>query len=165
MRSHTDSLQKWRNNNEITNDVKNGDGRSHRCTEAQATCAFLFFGFFAFLASTIFSGLNARGGSVGGGEISKSYDCISSRGKLELVIGFGLGGSAYFHHFENGVAVEGTPWHYRNISDSWFVSDSPAHQSTSPLSGALSRIHARSLQNTFALVGYHADIDNVRGPF
>jgi len=60
--THSCSNVKWRNNNGITDDVKNGHGRAGRCAEAQAVCAFLFFGFFAFLASAILSGLNARSG-------------------------------------------------------------------------------------------------------
>ncbi|KAK4900790.1 hypothetical protein LTR17_017307 [Elasticomyces elasticus] len=38
-------------------------GSSKRCREGQATTAFLFFGFFAFLTSTVLSGLATRGGA------------------------------------------------------------------------------------------------------
>ncbi|KAJ9625072.1 hypothetical protein H2203_005025 [Taxawa tesnikishii (nom. ined.)] len=57
-----------------TNRITNGSGDTNkRCTEAQATTAFLWFGFAAFLASTVLSGLQSRGagginmrGGVGG---------------------------------------------------------------------------------------------------
>ncbi|MCJ1340435.1 hypothetical protein MMC09_005731 [Bachmanniomyces sp. S44760] len=39
--------------------------QSKRCHEAQAVCAFLWFGFAAFAASMVFSGLASRGGSSG----------------------------------------------------------------------------------------------------
>lgn len=54
-------LKSYRNQNGIIDDV-NKPNRSNRCTEAQALCAFLFFGFFAFLVSAVFSGLNMGGG-------------------------------------------------------------------------------------------------------
>ncbi|TKA76919.1 hypothetical protein B0A55_03105 [Friedmanniomyces simplex] len=38
-------------------------GSSKRCHEGQAATAFLFFGFFAFLVSTVLSGLGTRGGA------------------------------------------------------------------------------------------------------
>ncbi|KAK0251769.1 hypothetical protein B0A54_00434 [Friedmanniomyces endolithicus] len=38
-------------------------GSSKRCHEGQAATTFLFFGFFAFLASTVLSGLATRGGA------------------------------------------------------------------------------------------------------
>lgn len=38
-------------------------GSSKRCHEAQASCAFLWFGFAAFLVSTVLSGMASRGGS------------------------------------------------------------------------------------------------------
>ncbi len=70
-------LQHYLNNNGITNSVKHG-GRSERCTEAQAVCAFLFFGFFAFAISTVLSGLDTRGGvSFGGGGIRRRGPAMS----------------------------------------------------------------------------------------
>lgn len=59
----TISRQDYLKRNKITNGVKNG--KSARCTEAQASDAFLFFGFFAFAVSTVFSGLATRGGRSG----------------------------------------------------------------------------------------------------
>jgi len=38
-------------------------GSSKRCHESQAATTFLFFGFFAFLASAVLSGLATRGGA------------------------------------------------------------------------------------------------------
>ena len=44
------------------NGITNGsDDRNKRCTEAQASTAFLFFGFAAFVASAVISGLGSRG--------------------------------------------------------------------------------------------------------
>ncbi|MCJ1307720.1 hypothetical protein MMC25_001368 [Agyrium rufum] len=48
-----------------SNGVVNGsNNRSKRCHEAQAVCAFLWFGFAAYAASTVFSGLSSRGGGT-----------------------------------------------------------------------------------------------------
>ena len=44
------------------NNITNGsDKRNKRCTEAQASDAFLFFGFAAFAVSAVLSGLGSRG--------------------------------------------------------------------------------------------------------
>lgn len=44
------------------NGVTNGsDNRNKRCTEAQASTAFLWFGFAAFAVSAVLSGLSSRG--------------------------------------------------------------------------------------------------------
>jgi hypothetical protein len=45
-------------NNIVTNGSPN---MSKRCREAQASCAFLWFGFAAFAVSTVLSGLQHRG--------------------------------------------------------------------------------------------------------
>lgn len=46
------------------NGVTNGaDNRNKRCTEAQASDAFLFFGFLAFAVTAVLSGLASRGGA------------------------------------------------------------------------------------------------------
>jgi len=45
-----------------TNKITRGSAHpSNRCREAKAATAFLFFGLFAFIASTVFTGLNSRG--------------------------------------------------------------------------------------------------------
>jgi len=50
-----------------TNGTVNGsDDPSKRCHELQASCAFLWFGFAAYLGSLVFSGLASRGGGGGG---------------------------------------------------------------------------------------------------
>ncbi|KAK3115662.1 hypothetical protein LTR53_004763 [Teratosphaeriaceae sp. CCFEE 6253] len=54
---HRCSNRGYLNRNRIT------AGSSKRCHEGQAATAFLFFGFFAFLVSTILSGLGMRGGA------------------------------------------------------------------------------------------------------
>ncbi|KAF7845695.1 hypothetical protein BT93_L1186 [Corymbia citriodora subsp. variegata] len=61
---HSCSNPDYLRNNKVTNGVKKG-GQSARCTEAQASDAFLFFGFFAFAVSTVFSGLATRSGGSG----------------------------------------------------------------------------------------------------
>ncbi|KIW04079.1 uncharacterized protein PV09_04896 [Verruconis gallopava] len=48
-----------------TNSITNGaHDTAKRCHEAQASTAFLWFGFAAYAASTVMSGLEARGGST-----------------------------------------------------------------------------------------------------
>jgi len=51
-------LQKYTTTNHITNGSPN---TAKRCREAQASTAFLFFGWAAFMASLIFSVLSGRG--------------------------------------------------------------------------------------------------------
>lgn len=50
-----------------TNKVTNGnrENPSKRCREAQASCAFLWFGFAAWAASLVLSALSSRGGTSG----------------------------------------------------------------------------------------------------
>jgi hypothetical protein len=60
--------QSYLNSNSITNGGRN---KSKRCHEAQAVAAFLWFGFIAYLASTILSGLAARRTGVSTGGIRK----------------------------------------------------------------------------------------------
>ena len=48
-------------NNLVTNGSLN---MTKRCREAQAVTAFLWFGFAAYAASLVFSGLGARGGGA-----------------------------------------------------------------------------------------------------
>jgi hypothetical protein len=50
-------LQGYLDSNRIT------QGSSKRCREAQASTAFLWFGFAAFLVSTVVSGIATRGGA------------------------------------------------------------------------------------------------------
>ena len=54
-------LQGYVKSNGITNGSHNP---SKRCHEAQATCAFLWFGFVAYMASLVFSALATRGGGA-----------------------------------------------------------------------------------------------------
>jgi uncharacterized metal-binding protein len=50
----------------LHNSICNGSAdRESRCREAQAATAFLFFGFFTFLATTALSFMNRGGGSLG----------------------------------------------------------------------------------------------------
>ncbi|KAI9813642.1 MAG: hypothetical protein M1827_003713 [Pycnora praestabilis] len=62
---HSCGNQGYIKSNGITNGSSNP---GKRCHEAQAICAFLWFGFAAFAASLVFSGLESRGGtsSLGG---------------------------------------------------------------------------------------------------
>lgn len=58
------------NNDSYTrrNPITNGSlDREKRCREAQASTAFLWFGFLAFAASTAFSLMNSRGANMRGG--------------------------------------------------------------------------------------------------
>ncbi|KAK3686267.1 hypothetical protein LTR37_019990 [Vermiconidia calcicola] len=57
---HSCSNNDYLRRNGITNGA---DNRSQRCHEAQATCAFLWFGFATFAASTVLSGLGSGGGA------------------------------------------------------------------------------------------------------
>ncbi|KAF2435819.1 hypothetical protein EJ08DRAFT_579606 [Tothia fuscella] len=51
-----------------SNFITNGAANTHkRCTEAQASTAFLFFGFFAFLASLVLSFMHSMGGGSSAG--------------------------------------------------------------------------------------------------
>lgn len=65
---HLTTQQDYTQRNPITNGAHN---RNKRCTEAQATDAFLWFGFAAFTVTTVLSGLssggsaNMRGGKGG----------------------------------------------------------------------------------------------------
>jgi hypothetical protein len=55
-----------------SNFVTNGSPNTHkRCTEAQASTAFLFFGFFAFVASFILSWMHSMGG--GSSSVGSSF--------------------------------------------------------------------------------------------
>lgn len=56
------SEQDYIDNNGITDGTAPGN-RSKRCHEAQASDAFLWFGFAAFAASSVLSGLSSRGGA------------------------------------------------------------------------------------------------------
>ncbi|KAK8207619.1 hypothetical protein M8818_004273 [Zalaria obscura] len=58
LRVHSCSNSSYTTSNSITNGSHN---TAKRCREAQATTAFLWFGFAAFLASTVLSGLQSRG--------------------------------------------------------------------------------------------------------
>lgn len=53
-------LQDYLRRNSITNGAPN---KHQRCQEAQASTAFLWFGFIAFAVSLVFSGLGSRGGA------------------------------------------------------------------------------------------------------
>ncbi|KKY21571.1 putative non-classical export protein [Phaeomoniella chlamydospora] len=55
---HSCSNKTYTKNNRITNGA---DNRNKRCTEAQASTAFLWFGWAAFTASAVFSSVGARG--------------------------------------------------------------------------------------------------------
>lgn len=44
--------------------TRGASDRSGACREAQASCAFLWFGWVAFVASAILSGITVRGGSI-----------------------------------------------------------------------------------------------------
>lgn len=55
-------VQDYTKSNKITNGTAD-DNQSKRCREAQATTAFLWFGFGAFAISTVLSGLQSRGGA------------------------------------------------------------------------------------------------------
>ncbi|KAB8737514.1 hypothetical protein FH972_026473 [Carpinus fangiana] len=57
---HSCGNEDYLRNNEITNGA---DNMSKRCHEAQASTAFLWFGFAAFAASAVLSGLSSRGGA------------------------------------------------------------------------------------------------------
>jgi len=52
------SSEDYLKNNQIT---KGGPNRSNRCRESQASTAFLFFGFFAFVANFVLTFLDSRG--------------------------------------------------------------------------------------------------------
>jgi hypothetical protein len=54
-------LQHYLRTNGVTNGAVN---KSKRCTEMQASCAFLFFGFAAFAASLVFSAFGMGGGGA-----------------------------------------------------------------------------------------------------
>lgn len=56
---HSCGNEDYVRSNGITNGSRN---MGKRCREAQAVCAFLWFGFAAYLASAVFSGLALRGG-------------------------------------------------------------------------------------------------------
>jgi len=66
--AHSCSNHSYINTNGVT-DGTNPGNRGKRCREAQASDAFLFFGFACFAASTVFSGLESRGG---GGSVRPS---------------------------------------------------------------------------------------------
>jgi len=54
-----------------SNFVTNGSPNTHkRCTEAQASTAFLFFGFFSFIASFVLSWMHSMGG---GSSVTSSF--------------------------------------------------------------------------------------------
>lgn len=55
--AHSCSNRGYLNNNYVC------QGSSKRCREAQASTAFLWFGFASFLVSTVMSGLGTRGGA------------------------------------------------------------------------------------------------------
>jgi len=59
--AHSCSNSAYTHSNHITNGSHDTAGR---CREAQASTAFLWFGFASFAASTVFSLLGARGGTV-----------------------------------------------------------------------------------------------------
>lgn len=65
---HSCGNDSYVNSNSITNGGRNN---RKRCHEAQAAAAFLWFGFIAYLASTIFSGLAAKRTGVSTGGIRK----------------------------------------------------------------------------------------------
>jgi hypothetical protein len=54
-------FQNYTKNNHITNGSHN---RKKRCHEAQATAAFLWFGFASYVVSTVFSVFGARLGGI-----------------------------------------------------------------------------------------------------
>ncbi|KAK3054767.1 hypothetical protein LTR09_004496 [Extremus antarcticus] len=56
---HSCSNQDYLHSNNVIDRARN---RNQRCHEAQATDAFLFFGFFAFAVSAVLSGLSSMGG-------------------------------------------------------------------------------------------------------
>jgi len=56
---HSCSNNKYIHTNKVTNGAANA---GKRCHEAQASTAFLWFGFAAYAASTVLSGLQSRGG-------------------------------------------------------------------------------------------------------
>ncbi|KAI9699783.1 MAG: hypothetical protein M1836_002818 [Candelina mexicana] len=67
--------QSYVDNNSITRGSHNN---TKRCHEAQAVCAFLWFGFAAFAASLVFSGLATRGSTgVRGGGLRKGGPSMS----------------------------------------------------------------------------------------
>lgn len=51
------------NNSDYYNSNNTAGGSEKKCREAQASTAFLWFGFASFLASTVLSGLATRGGA------------------------------------------------------------------------------------------------------
>jgi len=66
---HSCGNAKYTHSNFVTNGSPDTKGRCH---EAQASTAFFWFGFAAFAASTVLSGLQSRG-SVGGSTFSGSH--------------------------------------------------------------------------------------------
>ncbi|SLM36279.1 non-classical export protein [Lasallia pustulata] len=60
---HSCSSSDYLKGNHVINGSKN---QGKRCHEAQAVCAFLWFGFAAYMGSLVFSALGARGGSMPG---------------------------------------------------------------------------------------------------
>ncbi|KAL8927068.1 MAG: hypothetical protein Q9208_002614 [Pyrenodesmia sp. 3 TL-2023] len=60
---HSCSNENYVRSNRVTNG--NLDNPSKRCREAQAACAFLWFGFAAWAASLVLSALSSRGGTSG----------------------------------------------------------------------------------------------------
>merc|ERR1711897_120185 len=50
-------------NSDYYNSNNVAGGSEKKCREAQASTAFLWFGFASFLASTVITGLNTRGGA------------------------------------------------------------------------------------------------------
>jgi len=80
---HSCSNAKYTHSNFVTNGSPNTQSRCH---EAQASTAFFWFGFAAFAASTVFSGLQSRGvgvaSSYGG---TSSFGGSSHRGPMSQV--------------------------------------------------------------------------------
>ncbi|KAI9797572.1 MAG: hypothetical protein M1835_007836 [Candelina submexicana] len=75
LRVHSCGRSSYVDNNSITRGSHNN---SKRCHEAQAVCAFLWFGFAAFAASLVFSGLATRGSTgVRGGGLRKGGPSMS----------------------------------------------------------------------------------------
>lgn len=68
MGAHSCNNGDYLNSNYITN---NSGDKTKRCREGQASDAFLWFGFVAFLVSTVLSGLQSRGGGSPRGGIRR----------------------------------------------------------------------------------------------
>jgi len=71
---HSCGNRSYTHNNFVTNGSHN---ESKRCHEAQASCAFLWFGFAAFAVSAVLSALQSRGGSVGGSSFRRGGPAMS----------------------------------------------------------------------------------------